>query len=325
MSWFSILINMIEARNSLRMPAVAGMFYPADAAQCQQQAQQLYQSGLSAARQWTDDALAGQAVPAMGAIVPHAGWICSGEIAAESLAALAMQKPKIDLVVVFGAIHTPIRTTQGMLDSHQQWHMPGGDVAIDADFRRRLGGVDAAAGSLAAAVRLFAVDDRFHQREHAVEVLLPLIQLAWPGAAVLPVETPVVESAVEIGRQVAKQVIAAGLNAVYLASSDFTHYGPSYQFVPAGIGPAALDWALANDRRLLSLVTDMKPERIVPEVCSHGNACGGGAIAAMMSACQVAGATKAAVLCHTNSYQTLAKVAPQQPVNAVGYASAVVW
>jgi len=316
---------MIEAENSLRKPAVAGMFYPADAAQCRREAQQLYQIGQAAARQWVASAPGSQAAAAMGAIVPHAGWICSGAIATEALAALAMQKPEIDLVVVFGAIHTPIRTTQGMLDSHRYWREPGGDVAIDVDFRQRLGGVAEAAGSLAAAVQLFAVDDRFHQREHAVEVELPLIQLAWPDTPVLPVETPAAESAVAIGQQVARQVMAAGLNAVYLASSDFTHYGPSYQFTPAGIGPAALDWAMANDRRLLSLVTAMTPERVVPEVWAHGNACGGGAIAAMMSACQVAGATKAAVMHHSNSFQTLAKVAPQQPVNAVGYAAAIVW
>jgi len=51
---------------------------------------------------------------------------------------------------------------------------------------------------------LFAVDDRFHDREHAVEVELPLIQQVWPGAAVLPVEVPLVDEAVEIGSRTAR-------------------------------------------------------------------------------------------------------------------------
>jgi len=68
----------------------------------------------------------------------------------------------------------------------------------------------------------------------------------------------------------------------------------------------------------------MDARRIVPEVAMHYNACGAGAIAAMMAACQTAGARQAIVLCHTNSYQTLATVAPQAPDNAVGYAAVMV-
>jgi AmmeMemoRadiSam system protein B len=59
-------------------------------------------------------------------------------------------------------------------------------------------------------------------------------------------------------------------------------------------------------------------------VREHANACGGGAIAAMMSACRELGATGATVLRHANSYETLAAVAPQSPDNAVGYAAVVV-
>jgi AmmeMemoRadiSam system protein B len=62
----------------------------------------------------------------------------------------------------------------------------------------------------------------------------------------------------------------------------------------------------------------------VQEVKEHSNACGGGAIAAMLGACRELGATHATVLRHTNSYETLADVAPQRPDNSVGYAAVVV-
>jgi AmmeMemoRadiSam system protein B len=68
-------------------------------------------------------------------------------------------------------------------------------------------------------------------------------------------------------------------------------------------------------------VCAMGAERVVPEASIHLNACGAGAIAAMMAASQTAGATQARVLKHTNSYRTLALVAPQTPENAVGYAA----
>jgi AmmeMemoRadiSam system protein B len=113
------------------------------------------------------------------------------------------------------------------------------------------------------------------------------------------------------------------LKEVYLASSDLTHYGPNYRFVPSGVGEAGIQWAMENDRRLLQIVTEMAPQRIVPEVTNRLNACGAGAIAAMMSASMTRGAKRAVVLSHQNSYQTLSAVAPQRPDNAVGYAA--VW
>ena len=295
---------------SVRLPAVAGMFYPAEAQACREAATQLLNTVRLAVAQAA--AVIGQE-PGLGAIVPHAGWICSGAIAAESILALATQRPDVDLVVVFGAIHTPIKIDCAVFDSHERWSVPGGEFAVTVPLRAEL-----SAGS-----QLFVTDDRFHFREHAVEVELPLIQAAWPRARILPVEVPPEIAAVEIGKVVARAVSAAGLSAVFLASSDLTHYGTNYRFTPAGVGRMAMAWALDNDRRILRVVTDMTPEKIVPEVKTHNNACGAGAIAAMMSACLERGAKKALVLRHASSYQTLATVAPQPPDNAVGYAA--VW
>jgi hypothetical protein len=123
---------------------------------------------------------------------------------------------------------------------------------------------------------------------------------------------------------VAEQILAQGKRAVFLASSDLTHYGPAYRFAPAGVGETALGWAKDNDWRLLDLIERFAIERIVPEVKSRLNACGGGAIAAMLAACQVAGASGATVIRHANSYETLRGVAPPDPTNAVGYAGVIV-
>ena len=295
----------------MRVPAVAGMFYPAGAVECRRAARTLFQDQPEPA-----GAGAAGGRPLRGAIVPHAGWVCSGAIAAQSIAALAasMGTPP-DVVVVFGAVHTPIDVDRAALDSHEAWAVPGGETRVARDVAEKLaGGVGGG---------LFAVDERLHRREHAVEVELPLIQQAWPGAALLPLEVPPVDEAAEIGRRVAAHLASGGSSAVYLASSDLTHYGPSYRFTPAGVGREALEWAKANDRRLLERVTDLAAEQIVAEAREHANACGGGAIAAMLGACLELGASSARVLRHTTSYETLAGVAPQPPVDAVGYASVV--
>lgn len=286
-----------------RPPVFAGRFYPADPSECQR-----------AAAAFIDQAAIGadDRTRWLGGIVPHAGWVCSAAIAGQTMAAMKAQP--IDVVIVFAAIHTPLPTGLAVLDSNRTWQTPGMDFEIARHLRARLIEMSG----------LFSVDDRFHAQEHAVEVELPLIRAAWPHAMVLPVEVPVVHQAIEIGRRAADQVLAAGLSAVYLASSDLTHYGPNYRFTPAGVGAAALDWAKDNDRRLLQLVTDMRIEQVVPEVRSRCNACGGGAIAAMMAACREHGGASGRVLGHANSFETLATIQPQPPTNAVGYASVVI-
>jgi len=259
-----------------------------------------------------------------GGIVPHAGWICSGAIAGETLSAINQSRHAAgarapDLVVVFGAVHTPLPLEIAALASHDAWQVPSGVSSVPAEVSAKL---------RSNASQFFSVDDRFHEQEHAVEVELPLIQKLWPGAAVLPVEVPLVEQAVEIGKRTARQIESVGLDAIYLASSDLTHYGPAYQFAPAGVGLHGLAWAKDNDRRLLDLVraivTGISPERIVTEVRGRLSACGGGAIAAMLAACRERGIVEARVLRHANSYETLMTVAPQRPDNAVGYAAVVV-
>ena len=308
------------AAPTVRPPAVAGSFYPADPLHCQRLARQLVYGTDAPQANAPQASVPGAGAAARrltGAIVPHAGWMASGAIAGESLRALAasLDRPP-EVVVVFGAVHTPVDLPVAALDSHGRWAVPGAETPV----ARELG------GRLAGSSELFTVDDRFHAREHAVEVELPLIAAAWPAASVLPVEVPLVDDAEPIGRRAAEQVRAAGLEsrAVFLASSDLTHYGPSYGFAPAGVGPHGLAWAKDNDRRLLDLVARFEVGRVVPEVRCRANACGGGAVAAMLSACRELGATAATVLRHVNSYETLATVAPQRPVDAVGYAAVVV-
>jgi AmmeMemoRadiSam system protein B len=325
----------------IRQPAVSGSFYPSDPVRCAATAASLLRAGVEKNKDVAP--LVPAPLPLAGApewiggIVPHAGWVCSGAIAGQTIAAIAGRGPRSesvnpapaslapgadgiaglwrpDVVVIFGAIHTAMAASVGMLCSAGAWAGPGGTSPVHPELGTKLKERSA----------LFAVDDRFHRREHAIEVELPLIQSAWPGVNIMPVEVPALEAAAEIGRCAARQVIAAGQKAVFLASSDLTHYGPGYRFAPAGVGPKGLAWARDNDRRLLDLVTEMAPTRIVAHVREHANACGGGAIAAMMAACVESGAVCARVLRHANSFEVLAARAPQPPTDAVGYAAVVV-
>jgi hypothetical protein len=222
----------------------------------------------------------------------------------------------VDLVVIFGAIHTPIPMQVAALDSYSGWELPGEAPCEVLDEVRQ---------KIVEDSDLCCIDDRFHQREHAIEVELPLIRSVWPAAGILPVEVPVNDKAIQIGRQVAQTAKLLNRHPVFLASSDLTHYGPNYGFAPAGVGPQGLDWAKRNDLLLIEKVLKMQAETIVPEVRAHSNACGAGAIAAMLAACREFGAAEARLLRHATSFETLmAAGISQRPDNAVGYASIVV-
>lgn len=283
-------------KNTPRYPAVAGRFYPGVAEQCMAEAQDYLTRKPTHPGDW------------IGAVAPHAGWICSGAIAARAIASLA---PKPDLIVVFGAVHTPFRFDFGALDSHDAWKMPLGNCQVGVDFEQHL----------LERGNLFAVEPRVHQNEHAIEVLIPFIQVAFPGVAVVPIEVPPAASAGLIGRKTAQAIMSLGLNARYIASTDLTHYGENYQFSPAGSGVSAMQWAKENDQSLIDLMLGFQVDQIVPEAQKKQSACGPGAVAALLAACRENGAQTCCLLEHATSYETLSALAPQPPVNSVGYAS----
>src|SRR5689334_14694291 len=132
-----------ETRERVRQPAVAGMFYPAPRDACLAEARELMTQGARAADVATNDltriGAATRAAGARGGIVPHAGWVCSGAIAAESIAAIdklgvaagagaggsaSAGASKPDVVVVFGAVHTPLEIEYAALDTHATWAEP---------------------------------------------------------------------------------------------------------------------------------------------------------------------------------------------------------
>ncbi len=126
--------------------------------------------------------------------MPHAGWTCSGAIAGQTLAELARlngQPPRV--VVVFGAVHSPIAVDRAVLDPHRAWQVPGGQTVTASEL----------AEQLRTAPALFSMDERLHRTEHAIEVELPLIQAAWPTAELLPIEVPLIDTAERIGRETA--------------------------------------------------------------------------------------------------------------------------
>lgn len=286
---------------ALREPAVAGHFYPADAERCARQVRQLLGQG-------DGPPVAGYVV---GGLVPHAGWMCSGQVAARTFQAIA-RSGHPETIVLFGAVHYPCGPRAAVYD-RGGWRTPLGEVGIDEDL---------AAAILEGSEACSALPEA-HRLEHSIEVQVPFVQEALPGVRIVPVMVPPTEVALRVGIEAAEAAQRIGRRVCFVASSDLTHYGPRYHFTPQGLGPAALAWAKqVNDRRLLERVEALDAAGVLAEAQEHLNACGAGAIAAAIEASRAMGADRAVLLEHTTSYEVLGPIGGDD-THAVGYASAV--
>ena len=154
-------------RGSVREAAVAGRFYPADPERLAATVDGL----LAAARVPAPD----EAAP-IGLIVPHAGFVYSGPVAASGYASLAPLRRRVRRVVVLGPAHFRSVTTAA--------------VPTAAAFRTPLGLLPVAVDGCTHLVNqgLAVAADGPHAPEHSLEVQLPFLQRTLdPGWSLLPI------------------------------------------------------------------------------------------------------------------------------------------
>jgi len=298
------LVTMSNSRTvKRRTPAVAGRFYSDDARQCARDAAELCR-----------DAGEASALPQTlyGAMVPHAGWICSGRTAGRTLRVLS-QHTQAKTVVLTGSVHT-MQLFAPALDAADAWTTPMGDVEVDHALHEAMVELDD-----------FETIDAAHVREHSLEVQLPLlIETFGDDVKIVPVMIPPADQATTWGQSIGRLLADWPAPVVMVASSDLTHYGPNYGFTPQGDGAAGVRWAYeVNDRSLLDRIESMDTQAIVPETRHRKNACGGGAIAATMACCQTLGARRGIVIEHTHAGRELAALGHRDDRNTVGYAGVV--
>lgn len=287
----------------IREPIVAGSFYGSSSKQCLSQLKDCLAKELD---------LEGVPDRPVGAIVPHAGWMCSGAVAGRVFAALAAKRP-VKSFVLFGAAHT-LATRQAAVFCEGAWQTPLGRIEIDHRLADRI----------CSQTNLVEPDPYAHQDEHSIEVQVPFIQHLFSQATMVPIVVPPTPKAHEVGQAVARTVASYGADVLFVGSTDLTHYGPRYGFTPQGVGAEAVRWAKeVNDQRLIDLILAMEADGIVAEVRAHQNACGAGAIAATMAACKEVGAGQAVVLEHTSSAEVLGGGIDGAMADSVGYAGII--
>ncbi len=285
-----------------RPPFRAEMFYPGSPQACHDSAQAI----LDAVTLPAD--LPGRLV---GGIVPHAGWVYSGPLAAMTLQALAATTQP-DTIILLGADHVGL-AAGGAVYPAGAWASPIGEMEINHSL----------ADALLEADGRFVANEIAHAHEHSLEVQLPFIQLLWPGTKLLPIMIEPAPDAPDLGASLGKFLTQRAENVIVIGSTDMTHHGGHFP-APGGSGPASAAYTEGNDRRLIERMEALDAESVITEVTERQNACGAGAIAATLACCRALGATAGTLLAYDHSYNITRQHNPLATDDTtVGYASVV--
>ncbi len=207
-----------------RPAAVAGSFYPAQAPALR-----------AAVAQYLNAAPPGQGPPPKLLVVPHAGYVYSGAMAARAYALLRAKPSHISRVVLLGPVHRV--AVQGLAaPTVQAFATPLGNVALDLDALAGLRGLPQVVFS-----------DLPHAQEHSLEVQLPFLQACLGNFKLVPLA--VGEALPQAVAQVLEQ-LWGGPETLVVISSDLSHYLPYAQ---------AQTTDQATVQRIESLATDLHP------------------------------------------------------------------
>lgn len=207
----------------IRPAAVAGMFYPGEPAELRHTVTAL----LSGAKR-------GEPLRAIKAlIVPHAGYVYSGPVAASAYAQLADRRDSIRRVVLLGPTHRV--WVRGLaLPGAERFATPLGEVELDR------AGMDLLKGLPQVVERAAA-----HQMEHSLEVQLPFLQQALGDFKLLPLAVGEATAA-EVAEVL--EAVWGGDETLIVVSSDLSHFLPDA--VAREVDGGTVDAILALDSHL---------------------------------------------------------------------------
>ena len=177
----------------IRYPAVAGSWYAGTANRLKRQIEELFTHSLGPGSLPSKSKEGPRSI--VGLVVPHAGYLASGPVAAYAYHYLA-KDGKPEIIVVFGPNHTG-RGSALALMNEGAWRTPLGDVEIDAEV----------ASKILSESRIIDVDEEAHAYEHSIELQLPFLQYLYgSGFKFVPVCFMMqdLESSREVGKATAK-------------------------------------------------------------------------------------------------------------------------
>ena len=247
----------------VRLPAVAGRFYPDDRESLARDVDALISS--AAAR-----------ISALACMVPHAGYMYSGHVAG---AVYSRIEPATRLVIL-GPNHTGAGEPLA-INARGVWRTPLGDARIDEQL----------AGELMRAFPQLSEDESAHRREHSIEVQLPFVQRMTTEFTFVPicVGTANLELLVSLGEAIAQVLLKSSERILMICSSDMNHYEPD-------------DVTRIKDGQAIAPILALDPVTLYETVLRERiSICGFAPMVAMLTACKRLGATRAEVVKYATS------------------------
>ena len=269
----------------VRVPAVAGLFYPNNSTELSEQINILLE--LNKPTKKYNNIL--------GIIVPHAGYIYSGKSAAFAYNAL---KENIDFetAIIISPSHQEYFKGISIYDG-SAYQTPLGDVPINKEL----------AEDIVKRSKTISFSNKGHKKEHALEVQLPFLQTIKNDFNIVPIV---------IGDQSAEfiQDLSNVLSQIYdgriilIISSDLSHFHSKKK-------------ASELDKIIVDRINNMEYPELYNDLANNKcEACGGGGIVALLECADIIGDYKAEVLSHTDSGDV-----SNDNSNVVGYLSAVIY
>lgn len=184
---------------TIRTPAVAGMFYPADPRQLAHEVREFLAEAPP------------QTLSPKALIVPHAGYVYSGAVAGTAYATLRHIAPNIRRVVLLGPTHRVAVRGLALPDA-EAFDTPLGRVMLDTDGMRAI-----------SRLPQVVVTGAAHAQEHSLEVQLPFLQCTLENFTLLPLAVGM-SNAEEVAEVL--ETVWGGNETLIVISSDLSHYLP---------------------------------------------------------------------------------------------------
>ncbi len=283
---------------SIRQPVVAGRFYPADSEALRQEVADYLAKAGEYRVECADK-------PALGCMAPHAGYMFSGMVAGLTLG----QVPIPETVLLLAPSHTGAGPSLALWPGGA-WRTPLGDVTVDEAGVERL-----LAYAENGHTALFQASEAAHAGDHAIEVILPFLQVLRSDVKIIPLcvreydLTRLRHAGEAIARLVKERQSGGGM--LLLSSSDMSHYLPH-------------DQGKKQDLLALAQVQKLAPEGLFDVCLRHKiSMCGFAPTTLMLYACKALGAERCCITAHTSSGVT-GRAYGAGMDSVVGYAGAII-
>lgn len=266
----------------IRKPVVAGQFYPQVEATLNKMLSKLID-------------VSSEKEEVKGVIMPHAGYVYSGYVAGATISKAVIKKTAI----ILGTNHTG-RGESFAITTKGSWETPLGEVKIDTEI----------AESILKESALLKEDTVAHLYEHSIEVIVPFLQYLKKDIKIVPIVVSGggTQEYQQLGKELATGFKKIGRSALFIASSDFTHY--ESREAAEGKDRLAIDAISALDEVLL--FNTVREKNI--------SMCGVAPVCVLMRASKELGAKKAGLV----KYQTSGDISGDYS-SVVGYAGLVIW